>query len=417
MKKRYCISVAVLCLFLILAGCGGGGDFYQDIIAGTDQVVANRYCGDGVEGAEELCDDGNTSSGDGCSSACIIEFRDFGWSRWTGRRQAAGDDDWDDWDEKDEDEEDAFGNISENTFITIDDVSYSTPASGQFCIVTASLTLLDEDEEATIYSVRLVYSVNGGTEQLIEMTDAGSGNWIGSIPPNSAGANVRFYIWAGDSNGNVTTGGISSDYNLVPGVPDIDNSSEIVGDDADITNIAVSYDDDYVYAAYKVQGDITGGTVDPPYIMLYGIKITNPDTEQGEGLMEKKLWINLPLATDPRVQESFLPMISPVSEADIPQEEIDRFYETGMLVEDIQKIMAGNMAEALLFEAEPEGKDGNGIFYGKIKRAPLGDNPSGYMRLIVLTAANASLDSYMPAPLNCSNFLTIYFSDYGYTVN
>ena len=30
-------------------------------------------CGDGVEGGEEECDDGNVENGDGCSTNCVIE--------------------------------------------------------------------------------------------------------------------------------------------------------------------------------------------------------------------------------------------------------------------------------------------------------------------------------------------------------
>ncbi|WP_437295391.1 DUF4215 domain-containing protein [Sorangium sp. So ce426] len=30
-------------------------------------------CGDGIEAGPEECDDGNTTSGDGCSSTCHVE--------------------------------------------------------------------------------------------------------------------------------------------------------------------------------------------------------------------------------------------------------------------------------------------------------------------------------------------------------
>jgi len=31
-------------------------------------------CGDGIIGASETCDDGNTGNGDGCDSSCQIEY-------------------------------------------------------------------------------------------------------------------------------------------------------------------------------------------------------------------------------------------------------------------------------------------------------------------------------------------------------
>jgi len=406
---RY-VFLLLYSLFAVLfcaPGCGGGG---SGLLPPINPPPSGRVCGDGVVAEKEICDDGNRSDGDGCSSACIIEFRDFGFGKWTGERAGRA---------ASQEEEDAFGNIMEKSFITIDNVNFSTPAAGQPCAVTATLSLEDEQEEATIWSVKLIYSVNGGTENLVEMADAGGGNWTGSIPSQTRGRNVKFYIWAADSNGNVTTGGVPSRYNLVPGVPDVNNSADIVDDDADLTNIAVNYDSNYIYVAYKVEGDVTGGSVDPPYNMLYGIKFTNPDTEQGEGLMVGKLWVYMPMIpSEPELQEQLLPMLLEQGTMEqVGQENIDRIKETGMMVMDIQKLMGGNIVEGLLFSAEPEGKTSGGIFYGKIKRAPLGVNPSGYMRIIVLTAANASIDSFMPIPLNCSNFLTMYFSNYSYTVN
>ena len=86
-----------------------------------------------------------------------------------------------------------------------------------------------------------------------------------------------------------------------------------------------------------------------------------------------------------------------------------------MLVLDIQKLMGGNIMEGLLFAAKPEAEIDGGKFMGKILIPALGDNPSGYLRVITLTAANASIDSFMPIPLNCSNFLTVYTAENSYT--
>lgn len=41
---------------------GGGGD-----------VGGGSVCGDGTLDADEVCDDGNTMDGDGCSSTCAVE--------------------------------------------------------------------------------------------------------------------------------------------------------------------------------------------------------------------------------------------------------------------------------------------------------------------------------------------------------
>ncbi len=337
----------------------------------------------------------------------------------TSTESAESEDDWDDWDDEEGDEEDAFGNIMETTFATIGEVTVDGATAGSDAKVTATITLEDEEEEATISSVKLSYSVDGGAVSTVDMSDNGDGTYSGTIPVQASGAKVEYYITVTDSNNNVTTGALPGHENVVSGVADMDNSEDIVADDADLIDLAAGYDDDYLYVDFSVQGAISGGTIDPPYIQLYGVKITNPDTEQGEGLMVGKLWIYLPLAKEKEVQDKFMPMLMDAGKEyidQIGQENIDRVMQTGMMVLDIQKLMGGNFMEGMLFSAEPEADIDGGKFSGKIKRAALGDNPSGYLRIITLTAANASIDSFMPIPLNCSNFLTIYTSDYSYEV-
>jgi cysteine-rich repeat protein len=54
------------CAGQIDGGGGGGGGGGDDVVPGPD-------CGDTVVNAGEGCDDGNTVSGDGCSSTCQVE--------------------------------------------------------------------------------------------------------------------------------------------------------------------------------------------------------------------------------------------------------------------------------------------------------------------------------------------------------
>lgn len=347
-------------------------------------------------------------------SAIVVDLPQFG----STTVFAQDDEGWDDWDDEGE-EEDAFGNIMETTFATVDELAASDAAAGADVTVTAKITLEDEEEEATISSVVLSYSVNGGAVSSVDMADNGDGSYAGTIPGQASGAKVDYYVTVTDSNGNVTTGAIAGAANTVAAVPDMDNSEDIVGDDTDILNLSAGYDDTYLYVNFDVQGSIVGGTLDPPYIQLYGVKITNPDTEQGEGLMVGKLWVYLPLAKDKEVQDKFLPLLMDQGQEyieKIGKDKIDRVMETGMLVLDIQKLMGGNIMDGLLFDAEPSADTEGGKFMGKIKRAPLGENPSGLLRVIVLTAANASIDSFMPIPLNCSNFITIDTKANSYTV-
>ncbi len=52
------------------------GDFRFD--AGTSGGPMNLTCGDAVVGADEVCDDGNTADGDGCSGHCELESQSTG---------------------------------------------------------------------------------------------------------------------------------------------------------------------------------------------------------------------------------------------------------------------------------------------------------------------------------------------------
>jgi len=325
------------------------------------------------------------------------------------------------WAEDSPEEEDAFGNIMKTTFATIDKVDFTVPSANASCDVKAKITFTDEDGESKITAVKLQYFINGDYTNINEVVMSGGADGVYSsqLPAQPAGTKVDFIIRIEDSNGNVTSNSISSSSFMVQAIPDMDNSADIVGDNADIIGEAAGFDADNLYVSYNVQGKIDGGTVDPPYIQLYGVKVTNPDQEQGEGLMVGKLWVNLPLAKEKAVQDKFMPMILEQGAEvvkKIGKEKIDKVMQTGMLVLNIQKLMGGNFAEGLLFDADPDGKIDGGKFVGSIKVKALGDNPSGYVRIIILTAANASLDSFMPIPLNCSHFLTLYRSSYGYTV-
>jgi cysteine-rich repeat protein len=47
--------------------------FSSSYVSAQDPYGPAHYCGDGVVDTGEQCDDGNTTSGDGCSSTCQTE--------------------------------------------------------------------------------------------------------------------------------------------------------------------------------------------------------------------------------------------------------------------------------------------------------------------------------------------------------
>ena len=44
------------------------------VLLGDMEIVEEEVCGDGIQTTREQCDDGNTFSGDGCSSSCVLEL-------------------------------------------------------------------------------------------------------------------------------------------------------------------------------------------------------------------------------------------------------------------------------------------------------------------------------------------------------
>ena len=64
MKKAI---LSLICIAISLSSC----DF--DDVKDTVDDVKSFFCGDGIVGTNEECDDGNTANGDGCSSTCKKE--------------------------------------------------------------------------------------------------------------------------------------------------------------------------------------------------------------------------------------------------------------------------------------------------------------------------------------------------------
>ena len=315
--------------------------------------------------------------------------------------------------EEEMEEEDAFGGIMHTSIPLISDVTYAptAPKAGEPVTVSCKVKMSEEEEETTVKTVQAGYSTDGTTWNAVELKPEGAeGTYSGEIPGQSAGANVTFYIRAVDTTRNVATempyktSWPATKQNLIPGAVDIDNSEDIVPNDLDYLETYYGYDDQNMYIGFKVQGNVTGGTMDPPYIQIYGAKFTNPDVDQGEGLMVGKLVIYVPLG-----KELF----------DKFKEELDKvgfqFPENKMGMIDIQKIMS-NPAEGYLKTAAPEGKVDDGFFVGRFKKSALGDNPSGCVRGLYLTAANASLESFMPIPLNATPYTMLCFTNHSYQV-
>ena len=307
-----------------------------------------------------------------------------------------------------QEEEDAFGGLMHTSFPAISEVTTlpSPPQPKKPTVVSAKITISTEEEETSIASAQLGYSIDGKEWKYVEMKVREGDIYTAEIPGFPAGTEVTYYISVKDVFGNVSTempfktSRAEVKKQLVQGAKDIDNSEDIVKDDLDILDTKVGYDDEYVYLSFTVQGKISGGTLDPPYIHLQGAKLTNPDVDEGEGLMVGKLLAYAPLALEIGKK------LGAEKELGFP------IPEFGLL--DIQKLIGGKTEEGLVKEAEVEVKVEGDAFYARLKRKALGENPSGCLRVIFVTIANASIDNFAPIPMNCSPYTTIYLRAHTY---
>ena len=147
-------------------------------------------------------------------------------------------------------EEDGFGNIMHTTWARIDGVTQCTPANGATCHITATATGVGDEDEQTpaVRRASLVYSVNGGVSQAVTMSETSPGVWAADIPAQASGARVDYYVRVADNFGNVTTGALPAAGNTIrfaAGVPDADNTEDIVPDDFDLLNFSASFDSEY----------------------------------------------------------------------------------------------------------------------------------------------------------------------------
>ncbi|MBU8922063.1 MAG: hypothetical protein KOO63_09620, partial [Bacteroidales bacterium] len=142
--------------------------------------------------------------------------------------------------------------------------------------------------------------------------------------------------------------------------------------------------------------------------------------EPYEGLMVGNLWIYLPLAKEKGFQERYIPLLYEqddfLFDPYIRNKAIDHLKKTGMVVLNIQRLMGGRINEGILLSSNPEADVSPNKFSGRVMRMPFMEGSPEYLRLIVLTAANPSLDDFLPIPLSCTPYIQIFFRHHSFSV-
>lgn len=315
------------------------------------------------------------------------------------------------------DEEDGFATLFYTSYIKIDGVEFATPTAGMPCIVTAKLSEITEDDSeenaGPIVSASLFYSVDGGPEQEAGMKKGTASDWKGEIPGVEGGRHVEFYINAVEHHCNTTSGAISSNKTFARGYPDGDNFIDLAPDDMDLLELGANYDKDYIYIRFTVQGNITAGSVEPPHVNVYGLKLSNPDIDNEGGLLI--LYVPMFKEQDKRFQFNASPFAKSIVDK-YDAEHVEKARREGLFVLNIGKWLKGDKAGFLVVSGEPEVAVSGETLTAKINRSVLGDNPSGMVRIFAATAANASIDGFQPIPYDMSNYFNLYMKSYGYTV-
>lgn len=142
------------------------------------------------------------------------------------------------------------------------------------------VTAIVKDNEMSIDTTKkvyLYYSLDNGKkwkEKVILEKKKGEDIWVGTIPPIKKKGRVIYYIWAQDSSFNVYSDipcKVSKwppfdDGCMVPIAADnepVDDEMGKVIDNLDLWEIKVGMDDKYFYIHQNVEGEISGGTMEP----------------------------------------------------------------------------------------------------------------------------------------------------------
>ncbi|HOO57000.1 MAG TPA: hypothetical protein PLN69_09270 [bacterium] len=350
------------------------------------------------------------------------------------KHRAARDDDWDDWDDWEE-EEDPFGNIMDtltiefvgsngmltdtengtslhfelNTKVGDKDNKYADPAE----IVKSAWVYITMDsgnnwEKLTLGKISLEETAEyrqNNDEHSYEVPDSHGSKkiktiyerWSGELSIESPGPETRIiYFFAAEAaNGNRTVeipvsapGRPPDPAAFFPAVEDMDNSSDMVYDSMDILDSFVAFDGVNLYLISRMQGKITPGEMDPPFLNIYDIKFNDPKIHEHEGLMTGRHQIYSPLSLYPY---KLLDM------------ELAFKEKPGRIADFCSSYFPFD------FSSDARISSVDNILYYRTPLKSICSEPCDTLRTIIMTYANASTDSFMPIPQNASPFLQLYF--------
>ncbi len=233
----------------------------------------------------------------------------------------------------------------------------------------------------------VLYSTNDGKtceRTLLTPDEKDDTLWRGEIPITTSGTKVVYYLQAVDTAGNKTTEmpGVNTVWppnevdNLFPvlcdaGTDKDDNEKQVI-DDLDILQLAVGYDDTYIYGKLTVQGKIDGGKLTPSVqVNAYLVGCFNVD--KGEDLLKVTGLVNIPLASQ------------------FPGDILEGF--------GISKMPAMIDARAVQTKkAIPETEGGaeavviGSTMYFRFLRSVLGENKSGQLKFLSITGYSTTTD-------------------------
>lgn len=250
-----------------------------------------------------------------------------------------------------------------------------------------------------VVEVRMLYSTdNGGSWKAVALDRLRRQPrmWRGRIPPQPRGARVLFYVQARDNFGNIASE-IPLRNETFPPDParmvlvaqDPPDPDELVPADIDLLETRVGYDAEHLYVRQSVRGSL-GGLFAPH---LYTIAVINPDDPSVETFTDAPALAYIPLGAMAKLPTSGLLRVERLFRS--PREALVAEAEVKFAVDKT------GGAQAMLF---------------RFKRAALGANPSGWLKLVGITMTFPDLKRPSPVPWEASPFGAVYFRAHSYTV-
>lgn len=325
--------------------------------------------------------------------------------------------------------EENFPYARKTSYAEFKSVDFKIPEPGRPCTVTSEISLEQAGTgsvNAEIAKVLLVYYIDSKAESAVLMNLGEDGKWMADIPGQKKGTRVTFYIYVLDTNGNVTSGAVPFENEIVSIPPMPDDPEGKIPDTLDIMEFAAGYDNEFLYVRFRTRGGFSEDITETPD--TYGIRISNPKSDiNHETLFSERIWQYYPSARiyyDSENNRKYFKNIK--KERELAQNNGDSkmmdFWnateyslKTGMFFFDASQEASYSGGKVF-----PQGNTDGNMFTGKVALSQIGLSRGDSVRLLLMAMRKleyASEDEVGLDLYDCTHYLVLNLSNYSYVVN